>query len=166
MSKPNRTRLLFMALMVLVLVGILALGSLAQSSDAVGVVGHIIKSSAAPEAKAPPSTVDEPLAGNDCGFIRNDDLKNYCRNDCSFIRNADMKNYCRKDCSFIRNADLKNHCRGDCSFIRNADMKNYCRKDCSFIRNSDLKNYCRGDCSFIRNDDMKNLCRSSRPYPF
>jgi len=164
MSNPNRARFFIMALVAIGLVGTLTLVGLAQSGDNLGVVGHVIESSAAPEA--PSSAVAEPGAGNDCSFIRNADLKNYCRKDCSFIRNDDLKNYCRNDCSFIRNADLKSYCRGDCSFIRNDDMKNYCRKDCSFIKNSDLKNFCRGDCSFIRNDDMKNLCRSARPYPF
>ena len=49
-----------------------------------------------------------PCQGKDCAFIRDDDLKNYCRGDCSFIKNADFKSFCRSDCAFIRNGDLKN----------------------------------------------------------
>ena len=142
MESAHKPGLVSFGLALLLVAGV-SYGGLASSATEHGLEG----------ARLGPAQIEEgertPCLGNDCGFIRNGDLKNYCRGDCGFIRNADFKNFCRKDCSFIKNSDLKN----------------YCRKDCSFIKNSDMKNYCRGDCSFIRNADLKNLCRSKRPWP-
>ena len=108
---------------------------------------------------------DEPGAGNDCGFIKNSDLRYFCKRDCGFIRNSDLRYMCKGDCGFIRDSDQRYYCKRDCSFIRHRDLRYYCKGDCGFIKDSDLRYYCKKSCGFIKNADLRYLCRSNRPYP-
>ena len=63
----------------------------------------------------------------ECNFIKNDDLKNYCKRDCNFIKNDDLKNFCKSDYNFIKNSDLKNYGKSDCNFIKDNDLKQMCK---------------------------------------
>ena len=53
---------------------------------------------------------DRVLSDN-CGFINDSDMRNYCRGDCGFINDSDLRNMCRSDCGFINDSDLRNLCR-------------------------------------------------------
>ena len=163
MNKWKRTWLV-----MLVCSALLSLGAVEQTST------EFVHESAMPSEQIVASVLAKapwfegryaPCQSGDCAFIKNADLKSYCRGDCAFIRDSDLKSFCRKDCAFIRDSDAKSYCRKDCAFIRNSDLKSYCRGDCAFIRDADMKSYCRKDCAFIRNSDLKSMCRSGRPWP-
>ena len=60
-----------------------------------------------------PSSLDITLewqsaqASSECNFIKNNDLKYYCKSECNFIKNNDLKYMCKGQYDFIRNNDLK-----------------------------------------------------------
>jgi len=45
-----------------------------------------------------------------CDFIKDSDLRYYCKNQCDLIKDNDLKYYCKNQCSFIRDNDLRYLC--------------------------------------------------------